>query len=74
LNGYPGIFPLRAGCLCWTANGRAAIHIDRAHADRYLAFVGFALSFRFLLAIVAFALTVERGITDAHPVAENVAK
>jgi hypothetical protein len=50
------------------------MHIDRAHADRYLAFLGFALSFLFLLAIVAFALTVERGNNDMHPVAENVAK
>jgi hypothetical protein len=30
------------------------MHIDRAHADRSLAFLGFALSFLFLLAIVAF--------------------
>jgi hypothetical protein len=29
------------------------MHIDRAHADRYLAFLGFALSFLFLLVIVA---------------------
>jgi hypothetical protein len=30
------------------------MHIDRAHADRYLAFLAFALSFLFLVAIVAF--------------------
>jgi len=37
------------------------MYIDRVHADRYLAFLGFALSFLFLLAIVAFAVTVESG-------------
>lgn len=50
------------------------MRIDRAHADRYLALLGIALSFLFLLAIVAFAPTVERGINDAHPVAQNVVK
>jgi hypothetical protein len=50
------------------------MHIDRVHADRYLAFLGFALSFLFLLAIVAFALTVERDMNDTHPVAENLGK
>jgi len=43
------------------------MHIDRVHADRYLAFLGFALSFLFLLAIVAFAFN------DVPPV-ETVAK
>ena len=45
------------------------MHIDRVHADRYLAFLGFALSFLFLLAIVACAFTVN----DVPPV-ETVAK
>ena len=40
------------------------MHIDRVHADWYLAFLGFVLSFLFLLAIVAFALTFE-SINDA---------
>ena len=40
------------------------MYIDRVHADRYLAFLGFALSFLFLLAIVAFAFTVESGINS----------
>jgi hypothetical protein len=31
--------------------------IDRVRLDKYLAFLGFALSFVFLLAIVALALT-----------------
>jgi hypothetical protein len=38
-------------------HGGGVMHIDRVHADRYLAFLGFALSFLFLLAIVAFAFT-----------------
>ena len=29
------------------------MHIDRAHADRVLPFLGFALSFLFVLAVVA---------------------
>ena len=54
----------------------SAMHIDRAHADRYLAFLGFALSFLFLLAIVAFAFTVTSDTTDApvRPVAATIAK
>jgi hypothetical protein len=47
------------------------MHIDRVHADRYLAFLGFALSFLFLLAIVAFAFTVTGGINDAPSLAET---
>ena len=41
--------------------------IDRARTDQYLAFLGFALSFLFLLAVVALALTVADGINDALP-------
>jgi hypothetical protein len=36
-------------------------------ADQYLAFLGFALSFLFLLAVVALAFTVGNGIGDAPP-------
>ena len=45
--------------------------IDRVRADRYLAFLGFALSFLFLLAVVALAF-----INDAPPtsIAATVAK
>ena len=52
------------------------MHIDRAHADRYLAFLGFTLSFLFLLAIVAFAFTVtsDTTVVPARPVAATVAK
>jgi hypothetical protein len=52
------------------------MHIDRAHADRYLAFLAFTLSFLFLLAIVAFAFTVTSDTTDApvRYVAATVAK
>jgi hypothetical protein len=52
------------------------MHIDRAHADRYLAFLGFALSFLFLFAIIAFAFTVTSDTSDApvYPVAATVAK
>ena len=50
------------------------MHIDRALADRYLAFLGFALSFLFLLAIVALAFTVTSGVNDASTIAETVAK
>jgi hypothetical protein len=34
------------------------MQIDRVHADKAFAFLGFALSFLFLLAVVAFACTV----------------
>ena len=52
------------------------MHIDRAHADRYLAFLGFTLSFLFLLAIVAFAFTVtsDTTVVPARPVAATVGK
>ena len=50
------------------------MHIDRVHADRFLAFLGFALSFLFLLAIVAFAFTITRDINDASPVVQTVPK
>jgi hypothetical protein len=39
--------------------------IDRVRADQYLAFLGFALSFLFLLAVVALAFTVTNGVSDA---------
>ena len=50
--------------------------IDRVRADQYLAFRGFALSFLFLLAVVALAFTVANGINDAPPasIATTVAK
>jgi hypothetical protein len=41
--------------------------IDRARADQYLALLGFTLSFLFLLAVVALALSVADGSTDALP-------
>jgi hypothetical protein len=41
--------------------------IDRVRADQYLAFLGFALSFLFLLAVVALAFTVGTGIDDVSP-------
>ena len=50
------------------------MHIDRVHADRYLAFLGFALSFLFLLAIVAFAFTVESTINSPQSVSPTVVK
>jgi len=50
------------------------MHIDRVHADRYLAFLGFALSFLFLLAIVAFAFTHENGTNSSQSVSQTVAK
>ena len=43
------------------------MRMDRVNADRCLAFLGFALSFLFLLAIVAFA------VNDVPPV-ETAAK
>ena len=48
------------------------MHIDRALADRYLAFLGFALSFLFLLAVVAFSFTVN--LNDAPHIAETISK
>ena len=39
------------------------MHIDRAHADRYLAFLGIAQSFLYL--IVAFAFTVTSETNEA---------
>ena len=50
--------------------------VDRARADRYLALIGFALSFLFVLAIVALAVTVSGGISDAPPtsIVEKTAK
>ena len=50
--------PAGHGCLCAAgSDGDIAMHFDRVHADRYLAFLGFALSFLVLFAIVAFAFT-----------------
>ena len=43
------------------------MQFDRVHADRYLAFLGFALSFLFLLAVVALAFAVTNGTNDAPP-------
>ena len=43
------------------------MQFDRVHADRYLAFLGFALSFLFLLAVVALAFAVTAGINDTPP-------
>lgn len=50
--------------------------IDRARADQYLAFLGFALSFLFLLAVVALAFNITNGTSDAPPasIAAPVAK
>jgi len=49
---------------------------DRVRADQYLAFLGFALSFLFLLAVVALAFTMTNGTSDAPPasIAAPVAK
>ena len=70
LNGVPETFPVRAGCRAAAHHhGGGVMHIDRVHADRYLAFLGFALSVLFLLAIVAFAFTV-----NDVPTVETVAK
>ena len=41
------------------------MQFDRVHAD--LAFLGFALSFLFLLAVVAFAFMDTAGINNAPP-------
>lgn len=50
------------------------MHLDRALADRYLAFLGFALSVLFLLAVVAFAFTVNSGLNDAPHIAQTISK
>jgi hypothetical protein len=52
------------------------MHIDRAQADRFLALLGFTLSFLFLLAIVALALSVTSGKEAAtpSPIAEHAPK
>ena len=41
--------------------------IDRADANRYLAIVGFTLSFLFVLAIVALAFALVSGMNDLPP-------
>jgi hypothetical protein len=46
--------------------------IDRVRVDQFLAFLGFALSFLFLLAIVALALT--NGDAPPASIAATVAK
>jgi hypothetical protein len=46
---------------------RKSMPIDRVRADQYLALLGFALSFLFLLAVVALAFTVTNGTRDAPP-------
>ena len=50
------------------------MHIDRALADRYLAVLGFALSFLFLLAVVAFSFTVNSNLNDAPHIAQTISK
>ena len=50
------------------------MHVDRALADRYLAFLGFGHQPLFLLAVVAFAFTVNSGPNDAPHVAETISK
>ena len=61
-------------CACFYHHGGGAMHFDRVHADRYLAFLGFALSFLFLLAIVAFAFTVESAVKSPQSVSQAVPK
>jgi hypothetical protein len=58
------------------AHGGGVMHIDRAQADRFLALLGFTLSFLFLLAIVALALSVTSGKEAAtpSPIAEHAPK
>jgi hypothetical protein len=46
-----------------TDTGGGTMHIDRVQADRALGFLGFVLSFLFVLAIVAFAF----GSTTSPP-------
>jgi hypothetical protein len=46
---------------------RKSMPTDRVRADQYLALLGFALSFLFLLAVVALAFTVTNGTRDASP-------
>jgi len=50
--------------------------IDRVRTDQYLAFLGFALSFLFLLAVVALAFNITNVTSDAPPasIAAPVAK
>jgi len=51
------------------------MQIDRMQADRAFAFLGFTLSFLFLLAVVAFAFTVGSDqIRSLSPVAEILAR
>jgi hypothetical protein len=50
------------------------MRIDRVRIDQYLAFLGFALSFLFLLAIVALAFTVANGDLPTASTAATVAK
>jgi hypothetical protein len=52
------------------------MQIDRVQADRAFAFLGFTLSFLFLLAVVAFAFTVggDTQVRSPSPVAGNLAR
>jgi hypothetical protein len=43
------------------------MQFDRVQADRAFAFLGFTLSFLFLLAVVAFAFTVSSDIKTQPP-------
>src|SRR5690348_4311244 len=47
--------------------GGSVMHIDRVQADRTFAFLGFALSFLFLLGVVAFAFTVGGDTNTPQP-------
>jgi hypothetical protein len=70
-----GTFPARGGYLAPAHHqGGGTMHIDRALADRYLAFLGFALSFLFLLAVVAFSFTVNSNLNDAPHIAQTISK
>ena len=55
---------------------RDAVQINRVHADRYVAYLGFALSFLFLLAVVALAFNITNGVNDVPPssIARTAAK
>jgi hypothetical protein len=50
------------------------MQIDRAQADRVFAFLGFALSFLFLLAVVALALGSAGNPPPPSPVAGTQAR
>jgi|GEM_PF-3395842 len=54
-------------CACANARWDNRMHIDRVQANRFLAVLGFALSFLFLLAIVALAFTEVSGPHEPPP-------